>query len=1042
MEENILNNIDMTQGVTPEGAQVNNAPMADLTDIIKTRFQNGEPALDILVDLIMQGIEPNQMGMAFEEIGFDPASYTQLLQDAEIKLQGMQQQAQAQQQMQQQQMPEQGNQQLPPVSEEELLAESEKAAREIESKDIQPMQYGGGTNRGLGPFLGSKDPVPRPLYLPPLPAQGNILGAAYMLDDAAGQLFSNKDRDGDGLMDGTFKDWSAKRARYKDKQLQNRTYEIDYGDLNPDDYSPTYQNLADLTETKFSKFFKGKKERERINQVQNTGLQTKEEFAENVFKNSLINFNPETGQYAAAFATRPEDYAMLGKKQKEEFGLLGPKKERKWSDPSSWFGREDAPLEERNTLERFTENLSNQDDIDLQMIKEARKYGPGRGLNKNRSSYDESLMTPSQIEQSRNTYRDIMLGEQSMNSEQPFINFNQTQGFNATPKRSIVQIPEDQSSSNSLDRETAFKQWALQDPVTRMTTAGRKEFDRLNPMRYGGGLRKAQYGMNDYDPNNPYGLPDFSQMGQTSYINPDTGMPYEPFMPNPIQLNEIEGLQSKGLEPFVVDTPQMDLSPMSVPSQSAVNLTSKSLNQVPTAQPDLNLAPIDFPEATKIEGLKSKALTEIPTEMPEMKLAPVDLTPPTQPSADENVERPTVKRKRTIGNAIKQAETFIKEDPAMRAYGDVSDFVVKGANLANEIFQQREFNDYKNKLRNLTNADKVYLASEDPVNKRGTFDVNLGLAEPDNLVDYYAQAMYGREMYKKGGEFEPHMMYDPETGKGYKAKVPADHERMAKMGYLHKDEMQDGGERDYAAELKDAYKNDILLKYLEHNIDQSLGAMNYDLPYTPEQQLILDEVNKAQEDLYRYEDSVMRKRNYDKSRYTDEDKAELERLKEIWDTKRNSDEYKSLESAMEFRDVNSDPLRHSYSSALTTQKIADKAAAYIPFSDYLPHDEIIGLISANILGAGHEAAVFDKGERPFMTKLKESGMDMYNNFLGSVIGATTNTPEEAAVLAEELVKRGYTSSGRIEDKQEGGELEVDNDTLAALIAAGADIEML
>ena len=49
-------------------------------------------------------------------------------------------------------------------------------------------------------------------------------------------------------------------------------------------------------------------------------------------------------------------------------------------------------------------------------------------------------------------------------------------------------------------------------------------------------------------------------------------------------------------------------------------------------------------------------------------------------------------------------------------------------------------------------------------------------------------------MYKKGGEFEPHMMFDPKTGKGYEARVPADHERMAKMGYLHKDEMTYGGE--------------------------------------------------------------------------------------------------------------------------------------------------------------------------------------------------------------------------------------------------------
>ena len=34
-------------------------------------------------------------------------------------------------------------------------------------------------------------------------------------------------------------------------------------------------------------------------------------------------------------------------------------------------------------------------------------------------------------------------------------------------------------------------------------------------------------------------------------------------------------------------------------------------------------------------------------------------------------------------------------------------------------------------------------------------------------------------------EFEPHMMYDPKTGKEYKATKPEDHERMAKMGYSH-----------------------------------------------------------------------------------------------------------------------------------------------------------------------------------------------------------------------------------------------------------------
>ena len=34
-------------------------------------------------------------------------------------------------------------------------------------------------------------------------------------------------------------------------------------------------------------------------------------------------------------------------------------------------------------------------------------------------------------------------------------------------------------------------------------------------------------------------------------------------------------------------------------------------------------------------------------------------------------------------------------------------------------------------------------------------------------------------------EFEPHMMYDPKTGKGYKAETYEDHVRMDKMGYVH-----------------------------------------------------------------------------------------------------------------------------------------------------------------------------------------------------------------------------------------------------------------
>ena len=52
--------------------------------------------------------------------------------------------------------------------------------------------------------------------------------------------------------------------------------------------------------------------------------------------------------------------------------------------------------------------------------------------------------------------------------------------------------------------------------------------------------------------------------------------------------------------------------------------------------------------------------------------------------------------------------------------------------------------------------------------------------------------------WAEGGEFEPHMMYNPETGEGFMANKMEDHLEMKEMGYMHKDEMGYGGQR-YAA---------------------------------------------------------------------------------------------------------------------------------------------------------------------------------------------------------------------------------------------------
>lgn len=558
MNRDSLNKKSLYQegGTIPKSSA--NPAINELTQIVKARIDSGEPAEQVLYSFLQEGMPEDQLALAFESVGYDPSSFRQLVQNVE-------QMAMQMEQSQQMDPNQTSANDTPNSSKEELMQELEQATSQ------QEMQYGGSSN----------NTVPRPLYLPPPPVKGNMLGAAFLLDDAASQLFGKSDRNKDGLMDGTFKDWSAKRARYKDKQLGNRSYEVDYGDSKPDDYVVTAEDLA-----------AGK-------------LKTKKQFADDTLKYSRLDFDPGTNQYTGALLSSENQSKMIGKNQ----------------------------LKDSIGLQDFITNIADYSEEDKQMVMNAMNYGQGQGMfmteNNNFASYspDTQKGLPSkEREQQQKSFKDIMLGNQKLSGE-----------F------------EKANDAEALD----FRTW--------------------NEFRNGGSLKKYQF----------------------------AGQPK------------------------------------------------------PGEELDLGVTVPDISNFTK---------------------------------------DPTITRKRNIGNVYDQTETFIKENPAMRAFGDVSEFAVMGANFANEMFQQKEFNEYRDKLRNTTTADNVYSAVEDPVNKRGTFDVNMGLAEPDNLVDYYAQAMYGKELYKKGGEFAPHMMYDPVSGEAYEAKVEADHNRFAKMGFVHEDEMQKGGE--------------------------------------------------------------------------------------------------------------------------------------------------------------------------------------------------------------------------------------------------------
>ena len=80
---------------------------------------------------------------------------------------------------------------------------------------------------------------------------------------------------------------------------------------------------------------------------------------------------------------------------------------------------------------------------------------------------------------------------------------------------------------------------------------------------------------------------------------------------------------------------------------------------------------------------------------------------------------------------------------------------------------------------------------------------------------------------KKADKFEPHMMYDPKTGKGYKANKEQDHKDMAKKGYTH--------DKPKKADIKEAEKRwkqtsmssaEATKKYGKENVKVKKGGLN------------------------------------------------------------------------------------------------------------------------------------------------------------------------------------------------------------------------
>ena len=138
--------------------------------------------------------------------------------------------------------------------------------------------------------------------------------------------------------------------------------------------------------------------------------------------------------------------------------------------------------------------------------------------------------------------------------------------------------------------------------------------------------------------------------------------------------------------------------------------------------------------------------------------------------------------------------------------------------------------DIRNMGQALKQVQEKILTQKD---KQKALDKARRTAKPKDQVSLkpmppsLAKKMNQEAMSKDEKDFKPHMMYDPKTGKGYKADKFADHLRMKKMGYTHDDpstKKKEEGVQEYS--MVRAMKNhmkkmkkDEALKGDQHKLD-------------------------------------------------------------------------------------------------------------------------------------------------------------------------------------------------------------------------------
>ena len=537
-----------------------------------------------------------------------------------------------------------------------------------------------------------------PSYVNPLAFEsGNnfsLTDGLQVLGTGINKLLGSGDKNEDGLRDGFLRDAKGKRALRNQKKGDYYNYEIKLDPNDPNAYG--YDNL-DLYNTS-----KG-----------NGGLRDLQTFTDDVKENSRLNYNTETGKYDALISSRELNDDIYGERK----GFLG-------------IGKKEG-----NSTYELGKNFNYFDNIDDETRQQIIDFG-------NASKNGMPKGTTLSIDPETGAVSNPFPGVDNPNEYDTMMGYNKY-GKKEAPKSMIPTNVDGQpvaAINNTPPRvpQLSFLEWTMQDSVRRTGANAQQQYqDYLNGVqsnstiqsnqpslldKVGTGLNEAGEFIKDkYNEAKPFIQQGVDQAGESIMQAGDfvedkvnTGLD---FLKN-IKFKEGGDLPKAQIGMFDFDfTPYFDEEQQAGQENYFANLGSGQTNYMEDTQ---NVA--DAQLLKKNAGLG-------PT--PQQQETNALFTPQAEvslnsflPEKKEEVEfsDPTVKRT----NKFQGGFNRFMDSPGMKGYTGGSEFAVQGARVVNNFFDDRAIEDAQADNRNNMVADNLYATKENPMLKRGAWDINTG----------------------------------------------------------------------------------------------------------------------------------------------------------------------------------------------------------------------------------------------------------------------------------------------------------------------------